>query len=264
MGTQAGLHLRRKWRRQQSARHNLSPDTDSGSDGEAYKLLNTQFGFLITNLVLSDLCQAIGFSLNLLWIARGTSPSPERAHLSCNVQGAFSGLGDVASALWSITLAIHTLCLIMRWTITRRWLIAIFLFNWSLVAVLGLLGPLVVQTTAAGPFYSWTGVWVFIVSSLSLALAKSNPVSAILLSTPLFLQSLRYNTSRLYLHYMLIFIACIVTAVVYLVIFLAISNHTRKASKILGQQPQPEMIATARKMLLYPVSPCMLNFVRST
>lgn len=153
------LALRGRWRRQRTARKNLSPSSDEsmGEVESSYKLLRTQFGFLCVNLIFSDLVQALGFALDLIWLSKGTSPSPETHDMACTTQGVFIAAGDTASALWAISLAVHTLCLIMRWTVKRRWLLVVFFFNWTLVAVLGLMGPLVVERyPEKGPFYAFT------------------------------------------------------------------------------------------------------------
>lgn len=83
---------------------------------------------------------------------------------ACSVQGFFINVGDVASSVWSLVIAIHTFLLlaggqrIKAWAAEKstsgkgRWVLCACI--WGGVVFLGLIGPLLVQKLhpEKGPF----------------------------------------------------------------------------------------------------------------
>lgn len=103
--------------------------------------------------------------------------------------------------------------------------------TWTVCIILTILGPLLVQDDKHGPFYDFAGLWCFI--------------------------SPRYELSRLYLHYLWLFIACAVNIAFY--VALAFILHTRAYSKSVSytrsskERAPFKVDAVASKMLAYPI-----------
>lgn len=99
-----------------------------------------QFVVLLYNLLLADMHQAIGFLLNIVWVARD-GIFVQTQH--CWAQGFFISVGDLASSCFITAVAMHTYLTIVRgykppeWLL-NGWIIATWLFVYG-ITVAGVL-----------------------------------------------------------------------------------------------------------------------------
>jgi hypothetical protein len=117
-------------------------------------IATNQVFVLIYNLLLADLQQSLSFLLAFYWVSQDqlVGPSPV-----CFAQGWLIQVGDVASGVWVLAIAVHTFIgLVIQKTIPFRYFIAEVFALW--IFCLGL--------SAAGPiqeglkFFQPAGVWV--------------------------------------------------------------------------------------------------------
>lgn len=115
---------------------------------------------MILNLFLSDTLQSIGFQLNYNWLL---TDSVQLGGI-CNTQGFMINFGDVAAALWSLIIAIHTYCIlaVQRHIEVQRCLMPVLMLGvWGSAFVVSILGPTVLGS-ADKPFYTLSGAWCWI------------------------------------------------------------------------------------------------------
>ncbi|KAL7284100.1 hypothetical protein ACG7TL_001380 [Trametes sanguinea] len=81
----------------------------------------------------------------------------------CRAQGGIKQAGNVATALWSFTLALHVFILLfyrvalpkgLRWTLLG--------VGWYLVVFVVMIGPIAIETPSKGPYFGPTGYWCWI------------------------------------------------------------------------------------------------------
>jgi hypothetical protein len=111
-------------------------------------------------MLIPDFVQSIGWALSAYNIARNSLwPG-----FICDVQGFLINCGDVASSVWSLVIAIHTVLLLAGgqrgrvWAAEKstggkgRWILCIII--WLSIIFLGLIGPLAIQKidSSKGPF----------------------------------------------------------------------------------------------------------------
>lgn len=121
---------------------------------------HSALGVFLCSLLLSDLIQGAAFAINFLWAAKGSMyPS-----VACTAQGSISQVGDLGSAIWSIAIAYYTFSLLFLLKKPPTWLTwAILLAGWTLIIVLPIVGPYVIQNLeVAGPFYAISGAWCWV------------------------------------------------------------------------------------------------------
>lgn len=161
-----------------------------------------QFIILIFNLVLADIQQSIAFVLNLQWlitdsITVGTS--------SCWAQVWFISTGDLASGVFTFTIAIHLLAdIVFSYRPSRPRFLIIIALLWMFVYTAALIGI----AMHPSDYYVRASAWCWI--------------------------NMTYINERLWLHYFWVIIAEFGTVLIYALLFLTLHkrrNHSTTASR---------------------------------
>jgi hypothetical protein len=187
-----------------------------------------QYVVLFLNLIFADLCQASAFVISFYWIAKDAILAPTA---TCATQGFFLHFGDVASAFWVLSIAVHTFVTAVRGirisysafnsTIWVVWLSALFL------TVLGL--ALHKET-----YFVRAGAWCWVSDD--------------------------YEAERLGLHYFWLFLSGFSITVIYILTFFQLRRKTsqlfaeqRRTSNELANKTTIEAVNRITKlMMLYP------------
>ncbi|KAJ7718011.1 hypothetical protein DFH07DRAFT_973410 [Mycena maculata] len=203
---------------------------------DKHLFIRTHVAAYFISLLLSDFIQAIGSIMNARWIH---DMSVVVGH-ACTFQGVLKQTADVATAFWTLVIAIHTFCLLFLEVKPGRFVLyATLIAGWSGIAAIVIAGPAALNTARHGPFYGISGYWCWI----------SDP----------------YTTAHITLDYMFMFIAALLSFVLYTLIFLRLRGNIVVSGKRLsfrrtgvvawrGKQFENQAVAIARQMLLYPVA----------
>lgn len=176
-----------------------------------------QFFILIYNLLIADIQQAIAFTLTTVYIVNdkivvGTS--------TCSANGWFVSVGDLASGVSILGIAVHTFLTVVKGqVINDRLFYTLLACAWSFVYIMA-----VFTVTLHPHAYARAGAWCWI--------------------------DQKYDKARLWLHYFWIFACMLATVIVYALIYLSI--NIRSGTRTM-QETQP--IGTkraARYMIIYP------------
>jgi hypothetical protein len=98
-----------------------------------------QYIILIYNLLLADLQQSVAFSISFHWLKIDKIIAPTGA---CFIQGWFLQIGDVASGLFVLAIAIHTWLGVVRgYKMPYMWFVMAILAIWFFALFLTILGP---------------------------------------------------------------------------------------------------------------------------
>lgn len=182
-----------------------------------------QYIVLIYNLVLADFQQSLAFIICLRWILTNQITSGTAA---CFLQGLWLQIGDPGSGLFVLAIAFHTFLLVV-WgrKMTYRVFICFVIGVWALVALLVIL-PLALH--GADVFVA-SGAWCWI--------------------------SEEYEPTRLWTHYIWIFVAEFGTVILYAVMYIQLRRQIA-ASAILGNT-QLQSLQRLRRvvgyMTIYPI-----------
>ncbi|RKF61928.1 integral membrane protein [Erysiphe neolycopersici] len=153
----------------------------------AHSLARTQVFMLIYNLFIADIFQALSFVISFWWVSKDKLVGP---NMTCDIQGLLIQIGDVASGLWALAIAVHTfLNIVAQKTIAHRTFITLVVLLWSFIMILAALGPL----RGAKDFFVPAGAWCWV--------NKHN------------------HSERLYLHYMWIFMSELGSVALYTFMF---------------------------------------------
>ncbi|KAJ5563240.1 Glucose receptor Git3 N-terminal [Penicillium sp. DV-2018c] len=182
-----------------------------------------QYIILIYNLVLADFQQSLAFILCLRWILTDKIQS---GTASCFLQGLWLQIGDPGSGLFVLAIAFHTFLLVV-WG--RKMSYKVFVY--FVVGVWGFVALMVIIPFAVhgGNVFVPSGAWCWI--------------------------DARYETTRLWTHYLWIFLAEFGTVVLYAVMYFQLRRQIA-ASAILGNS-QLESLKRLRRvvgyMTIYPL-----------
>ncbi|CAL1716041.1 unnamed protein product [Somion occarium] len=190
----------------------------------------TQLGLYIVSLLLGSLLSNIGYAINITWVSLGGIQ-----------QGAMTQIGDTASAYFTAAIAVHTFCTLALRSRLPPWL-AYFaiLLGWLLILAAGVIPAVLPVST--GPIYGTDG-----------------SVCGI---------SLQYPIVQTLLHLVPIFLAALVSAVFYSLIFLILRgtlsikgglkftlDPIERWSAQIGTVEYHKFIgAIAQSMLWYPIA----------
>ena len=168
----------------------------------------------IINLLVADFIQSLGWVLSLdHYINHAMYYSP-----LCTVQGLCINVGENASGLFCLVIAIHTACLLggspkiaswsrsMSTTGHLRWIILMTV--WAIAILLSIIGPAIIAPVKGyGPFYGPAGVsWCWITSD--------------------------YDLARLYCHYLVVFIVSASLVGLYGFVFFRIRGSLRESFRL--------------------------------
>ncbi|KAF8503204.1 hypothetical protein JB92DRAFT_810083 [Gautieria morchelliformis] len=155
----------------------------------------SSLGCYFISLLFCDFLQGASFALNYRWAALGGMKEGR----VCTIQGAVSEVGDLGAAIWSIAIGIHTFFLLFIVKKPHHLMAPIILgLGWTMLIVLPILGPTVIQTSHRGLFYSLSGAWCWIGTG--------------------------YNAERLIYLYIWVFTAIGSSFIIYTLIYLRFSN----------------------------------------
>ncbi|KAI0305120.1 hypothetical protein B0F90DRAFT_1815372 [Multifurca ochricompacta] len=120
---------------------------------------HTHIPVLFGSLIMSNLLQAIGTTLNTQWVFQGGVSSGTL----CSVQGGIKHAGNVGTAVWSFALALHAFCLLfLRSRLSKHSKWFAFGFGWTFISFIVMIGPLAIQKKALGPYFGPSGFWCWI------------------------------------------------------------------------------------------------------
>ncbi|KAF8185602.1 hypothetical protein K438DRAFT_2155481 [Mycena galopus ATCC 62051] len=121
--------------------------------------VRTHVAAYFISLLLSDLIQAIGSILNARWIRDMAVAVGD----TCTLQGVLKQTADVATAFWTLVIAIHTFSLVfLGREPSRITFVATLVIGWSGIAAIVIAGPAAQNTTLHGLFYGISGYWCWI------------------------------------------------------------------------------------------------------
>lgn len=159
-----------------------------------YARLN-QYVALLTNLILADILQGLGFGLNVLWLQANSITAGSTA---CWTQGWFLNAGDVGSCVFSLSMAVH--------------LFADIVFDWRLSYI---------------PFLAAiVGCWIFAVFCSSIGIAL-HPDDFYMRAGPWCWINEKYMAERLWLHYFCILLTEFATVVIYTLMFVVLWRRVK-------------------------------------
>ncbi|CAI7589274.1 unnamed protein product [Penicillium viridicatum] len=182
-----------------------------------------QYIVLIYNLVLADFQQSVAFIICLRWILRDKIESGTAA---CFLQGIWLQIGDPGSGLFVLAIAFHTFLLVV-WgrKMSHKVFVSFVVGVWAFVALMVII-PLAMH---GADVYVPAGAWCWI--------------------------SDEFETTRLWTHYIWIFVSEFGTVILYAVMYFQLRRQIA-ASAILGNS-QLESLKRLRRvvgyMTIYPI-----------
>lgn len=205
-------------------------------------LAENQYVVLIYNLLLVDLQQASAFLICLHWATRDSVNFPSAA---CVLQGWWIQIADPGSGLFVLAIAVHTADVVLRGRqLPFKGFVACVCALWAFIIMLGLI--------PVGMFTSDT----FVVSEAGWV--RLSPLDLINICILITWQqcwlSQEYETERLWVHYLWIFISEFGTVVLYGFLFVYLRRRMKQTS-MLRQQHQDNLKRLNRVvvyMVIYP------------
>ncbi|KAM0750852.1 hypothetical protein T439DRAFT_241183 [Meredithblackwellia eburnea MCA 4105] len=200
----------------------LSPiERLNNENNRAIKFLTSDYFITFANLIAGDLLQSIGFMIDAAWVAR--NQLPRIPNHTCTAQALLIQIGDTASAFGSLLVGVHiTQILVFSHRFSKRTLYLCIAFEWIVVGILAGMGPAVVQKPGI-PFFGLAGGWCWITSS--------------------------YQSMRLWLHYIFIFVVALINLIQYTIIFIKLARPNPAIGERLGSAPG----SASKVMLIYPL-----------
>lgn len=190
----------------------------------------------LISLLICDLLQAIGSIMNAQWyVQQAVSFQP-----FCTAQGVIKQISDVGTALWALTIALHTFwVLFLRLEVRRAVMISALVALWAAIGTLVISGPATLNIKEKGPFYAISGYWCWI--------------------------SDQYPISHITLDYMFMFLSAFLSFILYSLVYLKMRGNItivgwklrfrlHRGSGSSGLAADTQTIAIAKQMLLYPVA----------
>lgn len=123
-----------------------------------------QYIILIYNLIIADFQQSIGFFLSIAWVTKDAIYAPSAA---CFIQGWALQIGDPASGMFVLTIALHTFFMVlMGRRVSHRMFVGCLVASWTFMLLL-----VVIPTARHGATtYIPAGAWVRIPPFLKLSI----------------------------------------------------------------------------------------------
>ncbi|KAJ6497820.1 hypothetical protein C8R45DRAFT_984363 [Mycena sanguinolenta] len=197
--------------------------------------VRTHVAAYFISLLMADLIQSIGSIMNAKWVREMTVSTGD----ACTLQGILKQTADVATAFWTLVIALHTFALLfLELKQSRFTLLTTLVAGWSGIGAIVIAGQAALNTSEKGPFYGISGYWCWI--------------------------SPQYPTSRITLDYMFMFMAAVFSFLLYTLIFLRLRGNIvvsegrvsfrRVGAAWQGKQTDKQALNIAKQMLLYPVA----------
>ncbi|KAK0661366.1 hypothetical protein DIS24_g2583 [Lasiodiplodia hormozganensis] len=186
-----------------------------------------QYVLLIYNLLLADLQQSLSFLISFHWIHTDSMLAPSPA---CFGQAWLVQIGDISSGMFVLAIALHTFFSVVK---GRQLPFRVFLTGtiiiWAIALLLTVLGP----ALHGNKYFTAAGAWCW--------------------------ASDKYETERLWLHYLWIFIIEFGTVIVYALIFIYLRKQLAHISSAQQRGTQHKVSQAARYMVLYPLTYVLLT-----
>ncbi|KAK4176006.1 G protein-coupled glucose receptor regulating Gpa2-domain-containing protein [Triangularia setosa] len=170
-------------------------------DSARKKAYPNQFLVLIYNLLLADIHQAGAFLLNAVWLGKDGIIVHTPA---CWAQGWLVSTGDLSSSCFITAIAVHTyLAVVRNYTPPQCAVYATVIGLWVFNYLMAALGVILTKNGAdGGGLYVRAAAWCWI--------------------------NIQYETHRLFLHYLWIFISLFLTSALYAAVFLSLRKKTKE------------------------------------
>lgn len=186
-----------------------------------------QYVLLIYNLLLADLQQSLSFLISFHWISEGKMLAPSSA---CFGQAWLVQIGDISSGMFVFAIALHTFFSVVK---GRQLPFRVFLICtmviWGISLMLTVLGP----ALHGNEYFTAAGAWCW--------------------------ASDKYETERLWLHYMWIFTIEFGTIIVYALIFIYLRKQLANIMTASQTATQMKVSQAARYMVVYPLTYVLLT-----
>lgn len=181
-----------------------------------------QFFVLIYNLLLADIHQGMAFGLITVYVARNKI---EVDSTTCWANGWFVSTGDLASGIFILSIALHTFFAVVKGrTIGDRTFYFSLAIAWAFVYLMA-----IITVSHKENVYVRAGAWCWI--------------------------DRRFESQRLWLHYIWIFLAMFGVIVIYGLIYFSIKSQLIASSSDSSER-RAEIASTkraAKYMIIYPV-----------
>ncbi|KAK0672764.1 G protein-coupled glucose receptor regulating Gpa2-domain-containing protein [Cercophora samala] len=166
------------------------------------KAYPNQFLVLVYNLLLADIHQAGAFLLNAVWLGRDGIIVHTPA---CWAQGWLVSTGDLSSSCFITAIAVHTyLAVVRNYTPPQCAVYATVISLWVFNYLMAALGVIITKNGAdGGGLYVRAAAWCWI--------------------------NIHYETHRLVLHYLWIFISLFLTSALYIAVFLSLRKKSTQS-----------------------------------
>lgn len=185
-----------------------------------------QYVMLVLNLLVADLQQASAFLISWYWIHQNRIVAPTAA---CFAQGWLLHSGDVSSAFFVLAIAIHTILVaVFSIEIKNKWFYGCIAGIWTLAYVLTFIGWGMHTHT----YFVDAGAWCWV--------------------------SPDYESERLFLHYLWVFLVQFATICLYAGIFFALRLRTKRTfsayadPELVNEQSVRQVNRVTKLMTLYP------------
>lgn len=186
-----------------------------------------QYVLLIINLLLADMMQGISFMFSFHWIAEDGIFAPSE---HCFSQGFLLNLGDLASAFFVFGIALHTFYGAVEGRhVKLLTLVVSIIFAWTLALLLSSIGPLMHR----GDYFVRAGAWCW--------------------------ASPEYETDRLVLHYIWVFLIQFGTIIIYALIFLHLKRTLRFILPDTESSTHAKVDRAAKLMVMFPIAYILLT-----
>ncbi|GAD96933.1 conserved hypothetical protein [Paecilomyces variotii No. 5] len=189
-----------------------------------------QYVVLIYNLVLADLQQSLAFLICAHWVAHNRIDSPSAA---CFLQGLWLQIGDPSSGLFVLAIAAHTFMMVtLGRKLSHRTFVLCVVGLWVFVAMLVIIP---IGSHGGIDVFTPSGAWCWIDD--------------------------KYETDRLWTHYIWIFLAEFGTVTLYAIMFFQLRRRIQQ-SAILGNAHMDSLHRLRRVvsyMVVYPLAYLILS-----
>ncbi|KAI0806105.1 hypothetical protein BC629DRAFT_1590521 [Irpex lacteus] len=206
-------------------------------------IFHSQLGAYMASLLFANLLSSIAFIVNATWVSQGGITTGGL----CTSQATLSQIADVAGAYFTGAIAVHTFTsLVLKYRLPLWFVLGAVLFGWAVAIILAIF-PIQTQTKL-GSFYTINGLTCDI--------------------------SPQYPLFETVIHLVPIFIASLVAAIFYSLVFLILRgtiaihgglklnlDYEARRTTMYDSHEYPRFIAAiARSMLWYPVAYVVLMF----
>ncbi|CAG8545886.1 23191_t:CDS:2 [Dentiscutata erythropus] len=185
---------------------------------------NTTVSHLVTNLLLSDFFQSIGFMISYYWISIGMI----REGTICEIQGFLINFGDTSSASWTLVISFHTYALVVHNYEHPNIVFVSMLIVWTLNLMISLAG-FIVQTPDHHFYDTAGGAWCWI--------------------------SDYYDDYRIGFHYGIILSVAALMIVIYAIMLAILYNRQRRMTV---QESKKILQSVNKKLVWYPLAYILL------